>query len=286
MQKAGNAVPGADVCYTSNIPIGTGLGSIEAVAAGFSLLWDHFTRRGHDARELVNFCLDAEQGYVGKSSRITNPSITLSGLSSHALYTDTQNHLNELIPIVANVSFVIVASRIPTGLPDEILQERRIANKQAIHVLRQFKPDLYNLRDIPSTEIMAYLPYLPEEIRAYTEYIVKENSRVASARSALKRNDMEALGALLYASHNSLRDSLQIISSEPDRIVYMTRQIQGCYGARLVGEGTVSSVVALVASPHVEEFSHRLTVDYRNTTGKELSIFPVVVCNGAWIEIL
>jgi galactokinase len=286
MQKAGITVGGADVSYISNIPISAGSGVIEAILIGFSLMWDYFSGRGQEAAELVDLCQNAVQGYVGKPGRINNPSVTLSGLSSHALYSDTQNYIEELIPVAGSVSTIIAASPIQIGNPEDALQERRKAIKRAAQLLRQYKPDLKSLRYIPSTELMAYLPYLPEEIRSYAEHIVKENARVTSACSALKRSDMEALGAILYSSHNSLRDLFRISSPEVDRIISLTRQIPGCYGARLIGDGSGTSVVILVADPNVKEFSCRLAADYQNATGIELTIIPVVVSNGAWIEIL
>lgn len=286
MQKSGIPVGGADVSYLSNIPIIAGSGVIEAVLVGFSLMWDYFSGRGHEAADLVNLCQNAVQGYVGKPGRINNPSVTLSGLSSHALYSDTQNNIEELIPVAGNVSTIIAASPTPIGNPEDALLEQRKACKRAAQLLRQYKPDLKSLRDIPSTEFMAYLPYLPEEIRSYAEHIVKENARVTSACSALNRSDMEALGAILYSSHNSLRDLFQISSPQVDRIISLTRQIPGCYGARLIGDGSGTSVVILVTDPNVKEFSCRLAADYRNATGIDLSIIPVEVSNGARIDIL
>jgi galactokinase len=226
------------------------------------------------------------QAYLGRPGRIINPSATLSGLSSHALYSDTQNNIEELIPVPGSVSTIIAVSPISKEYPEDAYQERRRACTRAAQLLRQYKPDLNSLLDIQSTEFMAYLPYLPEEIGSYAEHIVKENARVTSACSALKRSDMEALGAILYASHNSLRDLFQISSPEVDRIITLTRQIPGCYGARLTGDGTGISVVILVASSKVKEFSDRLAAEYRKATELELLINPVVVSDGAWIEIL
>ena len=286
MQKAGIPVCGADVSYRSNIPISTGSGFVESVLVGFSLMWDYFSGRGQEAADLVNFCQNAVQGYMGKPGRINNPSVTLSGLSSHALYSDTLNNSEELIPVTGNVSIVIAASPITNGLPEDALHERRQVCTRAAQLLRLYKPDLKSLREIPSTEFMAYLPYLPEEIGSYAEHIVKENARVTSACSALKRSDMEAFGAILYASHNSLRDLFQISSPEVDRIIYLTRQIPGCFGARLTGDGSGISAVIFVAGLHAKAFSYRLAAVYRKATGVELSIIPVVASNGAWIEIL
>ena len=67
---------------------------------------------------------------------------------------------------------------------------------------------------------------------------------VVAAVAALRRGDLPGLGALLDASHASLRDDYEVSVDELDLLVELAREA-GAYGARLLGGGFGGSVVML-----------------------------------------
>jgi galactokinase len=89
------------------------------------------------------------------------------------------------------------------------------------------------------------------------------------------------LGALLDASHASLRDDFEVSSEAFDAITDAARGIDGCYGARLTGGGFAGCAVALVAAPALSRFSAALAERYRAVTGLEATVHPCVTVDGA-----
>ncbi len=73
-----------------------------------------------------------------------------------------------------------------------------------------------------------------------------EMERVRRAIDLLDRGDVEAFGALLYESHESLRDLYRCGHPALDAIVDDLARTPGVHGARMVGAGWGGSVLAVV----------------------------------------
>jgi galactokinase len=65
LQEAGLEVNGAQVAYTSQVPIGAGLSSSAAVEVGFAALWRAMGGWSVDNLNLSRLCQRAENQYVG-----------------------------------------------------------------------------------------------------------------------------------------------------------------------------------------------------------------------------
>ena len=74
-------------------------------------------------------------------------------------------------------------------------------------------------------------------------HVVTENQRVRDAVAALEQADFARFGALLTASHVSLRDDFDVSLPAIDAIVERAIQTPGVFGARLTGGGFGGSVV-------------------------------------------
>lgn len=88
-------------------------------------------------------------------------------------------------------------------------------------------------------------------LRRRARHLITESGRVDAAAAALRAGDAAALGALMDASHNSLRDDYEVSTPELDHAVAAARHA-GCLGARLVGAGFGGSAVALCEANNAE----------------------------------
>jgi galactokinase len=77
-------------------------------------------------------------------------------------------------------------------------------------------------------------------------HVISENERVDAAVEALAAGDLAALGALLNASHASLRDDFEVSVPEVERTVERCIKA-GALGARIMGGGFGGSVLCLFA---------------------------------------
>ena len=87
---------------------------------------------------------------------------------------------------------------------------------------------------------------LSEPLRARVQHVSSENERVIAAVAALRAGDLAGLGALLNASHESLRDRYEVSTAAVERTVRALLH-QGATGARMIGGGFGGSVLGLFA---------------------------------------
>jgi galactokinase len=130
-----------------------------------------------------------------------------------------------------------VLATLDSGAPRELAasgyNERREESRRALEQL-----GLESLRD--ADDGSALPPPLDRRVR----HVISENERVDAAVDALATGNLPALGALLDASHASLRDDYEVSAPEVERAVAACLDA-GALGARVMGGGFGGSVLAL-----------------------------------------
>jgi galactokinase len=277
---------GMQAIYTSDVPIGAGLSSSAAVEVVFSVTWQALGGWEADRMRLARLCQRADNLYVGIASGLMDQFASAHGQEGHALYFDTRSLEWEAIPLPPEVSIVVADSGIRRALVDSEYNERRAACQKAVELLQHYKPEIQSLRDISPQEFVAYSEFLPPVIRMRAEHVVKEIARVKSAVIALRLNETESFGALMFSGHDSLRDLYQVSTPELDALVEIARALPGCYGARLTGAGFGGCTVNLVHNSHAEGFMLALRDAYKQQTGISAQVYLCRASAGASVKKL
>jgi len=273
LQEAGLEITGAQVAYTSQVPIGAGLSSSAAVEVAFAALWRATGGWLVDNLNLARLCQRAENHYVGVACGLMDQFASACGVEGHALYFDTRSLEWEPLPLPPETVIVIADSGVRRSLASSAYNERRQACEQAVEILRTYLPEITALRDVSPPEFAAYSTFLPPVVGRRAEHIVKEIARVGSAVRALQRQDAHIFGALMYAGHASLRDLYEVSTPELDALVEIARGLPGCYGARLTGAGFGGCTVNLVNEGDAKGFIQALSTAYLQRTGRQAQVF-------------
>lgn len=281
--QAGYQVQGMVAAFTSNIPIGAGLGSSAAVEVGFATIWRAMGGWQIKPLELARLCQRAENSYVGVLCGLMDQFTSICGVEGHALYFDNRSLEYEPIQLPKGTAIVIADSGVRRNLTDSGYNERRESCGQAVELLRRYLRDLRSLREVSPQEYAAYSIGLPDVIRRRGEHVVKEIARVQSALNALRRQDERAFGALMYASHTSLREDYEVSTPELDTLVNLARKMPGIIGARLTGAGFGGCTVNLVHRQDVEAFITGMKEGYLQATGIDAQVFVCRASPGASI---
>ena len=274
---------GIQAIYTSDIPIGAGLSSSAAVEVGFATLWQAIGGWQADRLRLAQISQRAENAYVGVSCGLMDQFASACGLEGHALCFDTRSLEWQPAPLPEGIALVIADSGVRRSLTHSGYNDRRAACEQAVEILRQYLPNIRALRDVQPTEFAALSAYLPETPRKRAEHVVKEIQRVQSALNAMRRKDKQALGAIMYAGHNSLRNLYEVSTPELDRLVELSRDLPGCIGARLTGAGFGGCTINLVESDQATAFIEGLRAEYRPPDGGTAQVYLCHASAGASI---
>jgi galactokinase len=227
----GRAPVGLEGVVSSSVPVGAGLSSSAALEVSVALALCDAARLELDPLELARACQEAERAATGVPCGIMDQLTAIAGRRDHALLIDCRSLEIERVPLPGEIEVVVVDSGVARSLDATPYAERRAECEAVAASL-----GLRSLRDATAGQVA-------DEPRA--RHVVSENARVADAGEALRRSDLESLGALLSSSHASLRDDFGVSTRELDALVDALEQ-SGALGARLTGAGFGGCVVAVV----------------------------------------
>src|SRR5690606_12510419 len=134
------------------------------------------------------------------------------------------------------------------------------------------------LRDV--TDLAAALARLEGTERRRVEHVVTESHRVEAVVGLLRAGRPTEIGALLNASHLSLRDKYEVSSPELDVAVEAAVR-GGARGARMTGGGFGGSAIALVAEDRLEAVQESVSAAYAERSWEAPRFLPATPARGA-----
>jgi galactokinase len=270
---AGYRLAGADLSITSNVPNGAGLASSAAlsVAAGYALLC--VSGFEPDLVGLARAAQQAEQQFVGTQCGLMDQLIACFGVPGAALMIDCRSLQRQPVPIPAGLKLVVADSMIRHKLATSKYNERRSECEEAVRRLNQAGLKITSLRDVDTTEELAeYARVLPENLLKRSRHVVSENRRVGDMVRALSTRDLGRIGALMLASHASLRDDYEVSIRMLDVLVEAAAAAPGFVGGRMTGGGFGGCTVNLVR----EGFETAFCAELRQSVSTRMRVTPEI----------
>jgi galactokinase len=274
----GRRIPlaGADLALRTTVPIGAGLSSSAAFELAVGLALVTLSGAALSPHELAHAAQEAENGFVGLRSGIMDQLASAYGVRDHALLIDCRTEEISPVPLPGSAAIVVADTGVKHELASSAYNDRRAQSEEAA---RRF--GVRTLRDVSVAEFARRSATLPEPLRRRARHVVGENARVLAAVVALREGDVAAAGALMYASHESLRDDYEVSAPELDVLVDAARPVDGVYGARMTGGGFGGSVVALVRRDAVGSLAQALEMAYAAHFARKPLITEVRASDGA-----
>ena len=268
LQGAGYRLGGLDMVVTSNVPIAAGLSSSAAIELAAAHAFEVAGGWTIGGVERALLCQKAENEFVGMRCGIMDQYISALGQANHALMIDCRSLEYKLVPVPPGVSIIVCDTRVQRGLVDSEYNARRLECETGARLL-----GVRALRDVTPAEFERRAAELPELTRRRCRHVVYEDQRVLDSIAALERGDLAAFGALMAASHASLRDDYQVSCKQLDIMVEAAAALPGVHGARMTGAGFGGCTVNLVESGQAAAFSAAVAAAYAQATGLTPQIY-------------
>ncbi len=282
LEREGVKLRGADLLISSNVPHGAGLSSSAALEISVGLALAEVSRQTVDRVKLALAGQSAEHEFVGAKVGIMDQFISALGKRGHALLIDCRSLQAEQIPFASDdLVIVICNSNVKHELASSEYNARRAECEQGVEILRQFLPQIKQLRDVSVEDFEKYQSHLPEIIKKRCRHVVTEIARTLDAAGALRNNDFAEFGRLMWLSHASLRDDYEVSCGELDLLVEIARGCDGVLGARMTGGGFGGSTVSLVIRANLVAFTEKVSAEYRSKTRIETDIYVSGAADGA-----
>jgi galactokinase len=294
MQKAGHRLFGLDATIAGTVPLGGGLSSSAALEVATAFALALASDLSTTEREIALLCQRAENEFVGAKVGVMDQFVSVFGRADHAIHLDCRSLATRPIPLPTGeggIAFVVCDSGVKHTIAGGEYNRRRRECEEAVAILKGKYPQIANLRDVTPAMLRAAAGLFGEgEQTAFrrARHVTTENARVEQVVAALGRKDWVAVGLALWASHASLRDDYEVSVPEIDALVEIARGTPGVLGSRLMGGGFGGSTLTLLRRDAIPAFTEAVAAGYPARAGREATVYPVEIVDGArvgWVEL-
>ncbi|MGP6177318.1 galactokinase [Microbacterium sp. A196] len=282
LQLAGATGAGVDIAIASEVPVGAGLSSsaaIEGAAAGaLNDLWN----AGLDRTALARIGRRAENEAVGAPTGIMDQMASMLGERDRALFLDCRTLETNLVTLGmadAGLEILVMDTQVKHAHATGGYGERRASCERGAALM-----GTTSLRDVSIDDLARAEEIMDDVTFRRVRHIVTENQRVLDTVRLLGESGAHAIGDLLVASHESMRDDFEISTPELDLAV-ATALSEGAIGARMTGGGFGGAAIALVEHSAVERVSSAVIAAFSASGFTAPHIFSVAPAAGAHRDV-
>jgi galactokinase len=246
-------LPGFDVHFASEVPVGAGLSSSAALESSLAVALNEVWGLGFDRARLVEAAHLAENDFVGAPTGILDQSAALLSVAGAALFLDCRDASSSPVDLgldAAGLAVLVIDTKVKHQHVSGGYAARRAACERAARAL-----GVLALRDVTAAQLLAARARLDDETFRRARHVVTEDQRVLDTVEALRAGDHATVGGLMSASHRSMRDDFEISTPELDLAV-QTALDGGALGARMTGGGFGGSAIALTPADRIPETRH------------------------------
>ncbi len=253
---------GFDARVQADLPPGAGLSSSAALEAAFALALlaaAGAPERKADRPELARLCQRAESSFVGTPCGLMDPYAVLCAEAGEAILLDCSSERAQPVRLPEDLALWIFDTGVAHELREGGYAQRRAECERALdQATRALGRQLDSLSSLRVEDLAPIGGRVDAVLFRRIRHVVSENARVREFAARLASADHAGAGAVLYASHDSLRVDYEVTCAESDALVADSRELPGCVGARMTGGGFGGSTLHLVENENADAFAAEL----------------------------
>jgi galactokinase len=262
LARQGYRLGGFDLRIESDVPPGSGLSSSAALEVSLLRALREAFRLDLDDVKLALAGQKAENDFVGAPVGVMDQMASSLADATTALFLDTRHLRYQRIPLPAGAELAVIDSGVSHSHSTGEYRVRRRECEKAAELL-----GVPQLRDLDRNDLWR-LAALPEPLDRRARHVITENARVRGAVAAMQEGNLERLGTLINASHDSLRDDYEVSVPEVDLLVRLAQAEPDVYGARMTGGGFGGSIVILARQGSARAVGDRVAERYSRESGR------------------
>jgi galactokinase len=276
LRDAGVEIGGLDVYVDSDVPMGSGLSSSEALicATAVALAGDQLSPEA-----LVEVAIRAETEGVGAPTGGLDQTVSVLAEPGHALLLDFGAGRDRVVgqvdwrPESAGLALLVVDTGVRHSHAGGGYGDRRAECESAAAAL-----GVASLRDVTDPAPLTD-PVLARRVR----HVVTEIERVRRVVVAVETADWAGVGRLFTESHASLRDDFEVSCPELDAVVEAALG-SGALGARMTGGGFGGSALVLAPRVELDRVGAAITTAFKQEGWSGLSFLDAPASAGASVS--
>lgn len=281
LNKMGHKYNGFNCVFGGDIPIGAGLSSSAALAAGLAFALNHIYNLGIDKLGLVKLAQKAENEFVGMNCGIMDQYINIFGKSGNVVRIDCQSLEYEYFPFdFKDISIVLFNSMVTHSLASSEYNKRREECNEGVSIIREKYPQVKSLRDVSAgmfNEVKDEMNYV---VYRRCKYALEESDRVIKACNCLIEKDLEKFGEYMFQTHEGLSKDYEVSCEEMDYLVEQAKKNKDILGARMMGGGFGGCTINLIKNNGIDNAVENISKMYLDKYGKKPEVYITTISNG------
>ncbi|MGG2467030.1 galactokinase [Paraclostridium bifermentans] len=272
---------GFDMVVYGNIPNGAGLSSSASIELLMGVMVNDVLDLGIDRIDLVKFCQEAENKFIGVNCGIMDQFAIGMGKSDSAILLDCNSLDYKYSKLELNDNVIVIGNTNKRrGLADSKYNERRNECEKALKELKA-KLNINHLGDLSEEEFEENKHLISNPInKKRAKHAVYENQRTLKAVEALKNDDIHTFGKLMVESHDSLKNDYEVTGKELDTLVELALEHKATIGSRMTGAGFGGCTVSIVKKELKDCFISEVSRRYKEIIGYEADFYEAEIGNG------
>ena len=234
---------GVDLAFSSDVPVGAGLSSSAAIEGATASALEEIWGLGLDRVALARAGRKAENEAVGAPTGIMDQMASMLGEQDAGIFLDCRSLEAQVVDLGfarEGLELLVMDTGVTHAHSTGGYGERRAACERGAQIM-----GVAALRDLGVDDLERARELMDDVTFRRVRHVVTEDQRVLDAVETLRTQGPRAVGALLDASHTSMRDDFEISVPELDLAVE-TARAGGAVGARMTGGGFGGAAIALV----------------------------------------
>jgi len=276
LQNLGKKLGNFNSVFAGNIPGGAGMSSSAALENSFVYGLNDLFELGLTKNEMILVSQKAEHNFAGVKCGIMDQYASMFGVKKSALLLDCRTIESKPYKIdFKEYKLMLINTNVKHDLSESAYNDRREVCEKISSLLQ-----ISALRDASKEDLDELIGKISDEEYQKALYIINENNRVKQFSEAINKDDIAALGDLLYQSHEGLSTKYKVSCEELDFLVDSAKECPNILGARMMGGGFGGCTINLVKKHEFKVFKKDISRKFRNKFKKECSVYSVKLSEG------
>lgn len=277
----GHELPGLDIAFGGDLPVGSGMSSSAALECGMATLLNHLTEAGLSGTDIARLAKKSSNTFLNIPCGIMDQFASMMGRDSSVILLDCRSLDYETVPVaMGEYEWLLLNSNVSHELGDSAYAERVRECAQGVEILQRKYPEVKSLRDATPALVEELRSAMPVNVYRRCHYVTEEVLRTQRAVLALRAGDHATMGELLLQTHAGLRDDYAVSCPEVDWLVERAAADARVAGARIMGGGFGGCSLNLVHREAIADFAEQTLAAYAERFGRAGAKYRVRLTEG------
>lgn len=279
LQNLGKKLGNFNSVFAGNIPGGAGMSSSAALENSFVYGLNDLFELGLTKNEMILVSQKAEHNFAGVKCGIMDQYASMFGVKKSALLLDCRTIESKPYKIdFKEYKLMLINTNVKHDLSESAYNDRREVCEKISSLLQ-----ISALRDASKEDLDELIGKISDEEYQKALYIINENNRVKQFSEAINKDDIAALGNLLYQSHEGLSTKYKVSCEELDFLVDSAKECPNVLGARMMGGGFGGCTLNIVTESNAEEVVNSILSSYKEKMGMDGESYFIEIKEGCKI---